>query len=144
MVLLFCIIIIIIIIIMVMMMIMVITALSVCCSDLCCILRLLCKPINAEVTKHNGPTSHSVTADLSFGLFELIEAVFDQRHSTASLYGFHLPIENVLPEYTEVGSFVLPLSCIVNWLLITLFIHNTHLRSFSMSVVRHWSTNSLR
>jgi len=64
---------------------------------------LLCKPINAEVTKHNGPGLHSVTADLSVGLFELIEAVFDQRHSTASLYGFHLPIENVLPEYTEVA-----------------------------------------
>ena len=68
--------------------------------------RLLCKPINAEVTKHNGPALHSVTADLSVGLFELVEAVFDQRHSTASLYGFHLPIENVLPEYTEVSSFV--------------------------------------
>jgi len=56
------------------------------------------------MTKHNGPTLHSVTADISVGLFELIEAVFDQRHSTASLYGFHLPIENVLPEYTEVSS----------------------------------------
>jgi len=66
--------------------------------------RLLCKPINAEVTRHNGPALHSLTADLSVGLFELIEAVFDQRHSTASLYGFHLPIENVLPEYTEVCS----------------------------------------
>jgi len=69
--------------------------------------RLLCKPINAEVTKHNGPALHSVTADLSVGVFELIEAVFDQRHSTASLYGFHLPIENVLPVYTEVSSFSL-------------------------------------
>jgi len=66
--------------------------------------RLLCKPINAEVTRHNGPALHSLTADLSVGLCELIEAVFDQRHSTASLYGFHLPIENVLPEYTEVCS----------------------------------------
>ena len=66
--------------------------------------RLLCKPINAEVTKHSGPTLSSVTADVSIGIFELVEAVFDQRHSTASLYGFHLPILNVLPEYTEVSS----------------------------------------
>jgi len=72
---------------------------------MCCVFRLLCKPINAEVTKHSGPALQSVTADLSIGLFELIEAVFDQRHSTASLYGFHLPIENVLPEYTEVALF---------------------------------------
>ena len=79
-------------------------------SSLLCVvvvLRLLCKPINAEVTRHNGPAVHSVTADLSIGVFELIEAVFDQRHSTASLYGFHLPIENVLPEYTEVSSVTL-------------------------------------
>jgi len=76
--------------------------------------RLLCKPINAEVTKHNGPALHSVTADLSIGLFELVEAVFDQRHSTASLYGFHLPIENMLPEYTEVNSFVLLFSLSFN------------------------------
>ena len=71
------------------------------------ICRLLCKPINAEVTKHSGLSLNSVTADVSIGVFELVEAVFDQRHSTASLYGFHLPIENVLPEYTEVSPVAL-------------------------------------
>lgn len=89
--------------------------------------RLLCKPINAEVTKHNGPTLHSVTADLSVGLFELIEAVFDQRHSTASLYGFHLPIENMLPEYTEVSCFVPLFSFNINdiyfYLIFDIFSH---------------------
>ena len=76
--------------------------LSVCLSV--CVLRLLCKPINVEVTKHNNAAVHSLTADLSVGLCELVEAVFDQRGSTASLYGFHLPIENVLPDYTPVSS----------------------------------------
>ena len=84
-------------------MMVIVTSLAVRCSGfLCGIFRLLCKPINAEVTRTSGSAVQSVTADLSVGLFELIEAVFDQRHSTASLYGFHLPIENVLPEYTEV------------------------------------------
>jgi len=93
---------------------------------LCGIVRLLCKPINAEVTRHNGPALHSVTADLSVGLFELVEAVFDQRHSTASLYGFHLPIENVLPEYTEVRSVCyvafLTQDCALNWFVLISFV----------------------
>jgi len=105
------------------MMKMMMTALPVCFSFMC-ICRLLCKPINAEVTRHSGPALHTVTADVSVGLFELIEAVFDQRHSTASLYGFHLPIENVLPEYTEVGLFCC--CTFISWIATVLFVQHTH------------------
>lgn len=44
-----------------------------------------------------------LNVDLSVGLLDIVEALFDRRPSTDSAYGFHLPIQNVLPEYTEVG-----------------------------------------
>lgn len=50
-----------------------------------------------------GRMMQVLNVDLSVGLLDVVEALFDRRPSTASFYGFHLPIENVLPEYTEVG-----------------------------------------
>jgi hypothetical protein len=51
-----------------------------------------------------GRMTQILNVDLSVGLLDMVEAVFDRRPSTASFYGFHLPIENVLPEYTEVRN----------------------------------------
>lgn len=51
-----------------------------------------------------GRMTQTLTVDASIGLLDLVEAVFDRRPSTASFCGFHLPIENVIPEYTEVSS----------------------------------------
>lgn len=66
--------------------------------------RLLCKPITVEMSRVTGRTVQTVTVDVSVGLLDLVEAVFDRRPSTASFCGFHLPIENVLPEFTEVST----------------------------------------
>ena len=64
--------------------------------------RLLCKPLTLEMSRVVGRTSQTSTLDVSVGLLDVVEAVFDRRPSTASMHGFHLPIENVLPDYTEV------------------------------------------
>jgi hypothetical protein len=62
---------------------------------------LLCKPLTMEAVQK---APHVILADLSVGSLELVEVVFDRQATTASFRGFHLPIENVLPEYTEVNA----------------------------------------
>ena len=55
-----------------------------------------------ECTQKISVAVQSVTADVSVGIGEVVEAVFDRHSATHSLMGFHLPIENILPEYCEV------------------------------------------
>lgn len=66
--------------------------------------RLLCKPLSVECTMKNSVSAQSLMLDVSMGQAELVEGVFDRRGATASIMGFHLPIENVLPEYCEVSA----------------------------------------
>jgi len=67
-----------------------------------CLCRLLCKPVTLELSSLAGRAMQVTSVDVSVGLLDVVEAVFDRRPSTSSIYGFHLPIVNVLPEYTEV------------------------------------------
>jgi hypothetical protein len=48
-------------------------------------------------------------AEVTIGLAEIVEALFDHRGATAataSLMGIHIPLENILPEYSEVSSII--------------------------------------
>ena len=66
-----------------------------CCS-------LLCKPLTIESVQKTSSIQQALIVDISIGNLELVEVVFDKQATTASFRGFHLPIENVLPENTEV------------------------------------------
>ena len=44
---------------------------------------------------------YSMTADLSIGLAEIVECVFDRKGAPASLLG--VPIDKTVPDYCEVS-----------------------------------------
>ena len=76
---------------------------------------LLCKPVTVEVRSGCSPGAvlSTLTGQLSIGLLDLVEAVFNRNSNTASVNGYHLSIDNVLPEYCEVrsSSSLLSFSC---------------------------------
>lgn len=70
-----------------------------------CYFRLLGKPVTVEVNEKTSPLVHSIQLDISIGLAEVVECVFDRRGGTAStILGFSLPIDNILPDVCPVSS----------------------------------------
>ncbi len=65
---------------------------------------VLCKPLRIDCTQKTSAALQTLDADITLGLAEIVEVVFDMRGATASFMGFHLPIENILPEYCEVSK----------------------------------------
>ena len=71
---------------------------------------VLCKPVSLECNSKSSSAISSSSADVTIGVAEVVEAVFDRRSVTHSLKGFHLPIDNILPEYCEVSLLLSNLS----------------------------------
>ena len=65
---------------------------------------LLGKPLSISCNQKSSAVISSTTLDLSIGLAELVESVFDRRGATSSLLGFSLPIDNILPDYCKVRN----------------------------------------
>ena len=55
-----------------------------------------------ECNQKSSAAVQSLTVELTIGLMEAVEALFDRRGATSSIMGFSLPIDNVLPSYSEV------------------------------------------
>ena len=67
-------------------------------------LQLLGKPFNLDLTQKLG-SINSLRGEVSVGLFDFVECLFDRRAATSSILGFSLPIDNILPTYTELLAF---------------------------------------
>ncbi|XP_074651009.1 autophagy-related protein 2 homolog B-like [Tubulanus polymorphus] len=71
-------------------------------DHLCCV----GKPLSLECNQKSSSSHTTLSVDLTVGVIEVIEALFDRINFTAaSPYGFSLPIDNALPYYSEILVF---------------------------------------
>ncbi|CAH1792670.1 unnamed protein product [Owenia fusiformis] len=70
-------------------------------------LGIIGKPLTLECNQTSTIKHHSTTLDITIGMLEAVECLFDRRAFTHSLRGFSLPIDNILPEYSELLVFLL-------------------------------------
>lgn len=64
------------------------------------LLSILGKPVTLEINQKTSASMYSMTADLSVGLAEIVECVFDRKGAPSSLLG--VPIDKTVPDYCEV------------------------------------------
>ena len=82
-----------------------------------CLYSILGKPLTLECTQRCSSTAMTTEAEITIGLAEIVEALFDHRGATAataSLLGIHIPLEDILPEYSEVSLMLFIISCHAN------------------------------
>ena len=65
--------------------------------------RFLGKPLTVECNQKSSANLQSTELDLTVGLTEIVECVFDRRGTTHSILGFSRPIDNILPDYCPVS-----------------------------------------
>lgn len=69
-------------------------------------LGFLGKPLTMECNQKSTSVLQSTSLELTVGLAEIVECVFDRRGATHSHFSFSLPIQNVLPDYCPLLTFV--------------------------------------
>ena len=63
---------------------------------------LLGKPFTLECNQKTSASMYSMTVDMTVGLAEMVECVFDRKGAPASLLG--VPIDKTVPDYCEVST----------------------------------------
>ena len=63
---------------------------------------ILGKPFTLECNQKTSVSMYSMTVDLTVGLAEIVECVFDRKGAPASLWG--VPIDKTVPDYCEVST----------------------------------------
>ncbi|XP_046351358.1 autophagy-related protein 2 homolog A-like isoform X1 [Haliotis rufescens] len=66
---------------------------------------ILGKPLTLECAQKTSQHVQSLSLDVTIGMFEATECLFDRRNFTSSMMGFSLPIDNKLPEYSQLLVF---------------------------------------
>ena len=62
------------------------------------------KPLTLECNQKTSSSIYSMHADISIGVAELVECVFDKKGPTVGFLGIKLPIDKMLPDYCVVSK----------------------------------------
>ena len=77
-------------------------SLEICYTGILYLHSLLGKPFTLECNQKTSASMYSMTVDMTVGLAEMVEYVFDRKGAPASLLG--VPIDKTVPDYCEVST----------------------------------------